>query len=44
MTMKLSSRFDKINKLDRDFITCLPPELIARDIAFIPSILERVQR
>ena len=27
----------------RHFITCLPPE-IPRDISFIPSILERVQR
>ena len=26
-----------------NFITCLPPEM-PRDIAFIPSILERVQR
>ena len=38
-----------INKLDRDFllsadfIACLPPER-TRDIAFMPSVLKRVQR
>ena len=47
--VKLPYHFEKINKLDtrllelRHFITCLPPE-IPRDISFIPSILEPVQR
>ena len=45
MTMKSSSLFNRINKLDRDYslsLVCTPE--ILRDIAFIPSILERVQR
>ena len=39
MTIKSSFRFERINKVDRDFfIFCLPPE-IPRDIGFLPSIL-----
>ena len=48
--VNLPYRFEKIYKQTRPrllvlrhFITCLPPE-IPRDISFIPSILERMQR
>ena len=49
MTVKSSSRFYSINKLGRDYshwqiLSLFLPREIPRDIAFIPSILERVQR
>ena len=52
MTIKSSFRFDRINKLDRDFshlqifsLVCPPPPPeIPRDIAVTPSILRPVQR
>ena len=42
--LKSSFRFEGRNKLLvlANFITCLPPE-IPRDIAFIPSVIKRVQ-
>ena len=47
--LKLPYRFEKINKLYRDYscwkilaLYCLSPKM-PRDIAFIPSILKRVQ-
>ena len=45
MTIKSSSSFDQSTAITRivNFIICLPPE-IPRDIVFIPSILDRVQR
>ena len=45
MTIKSSSSFDQSTAITSivNFIICLPPE-IPRDIAFIPSILDRVQR
>ena len=48
-SLKSSIRIERVNKVDRDFLPWqivpffLPPE-IPRDIAFIPSILERVHR
>ena len=43
MTIKSSSSFDQSTAITRNFIICLIPE-IPRDIVFIPSILDRVQR
>ena len=52
MTIKTWYSFDRINKLDRDYsyfqslslVYPSPPPEIPRDIAFIPSILKRLQR